>query len=212
MQSVNAGYPDPIRAPLIANPEIVIEETSGRLSEGNVFVAARRGERLAGFAVASVELNLSQADLVAMFVEPDSWRKGIGTELTDFIARKLSALGVDRLYVVANPAAGFVPDGLAQMANYGLAADGPQSAPYWTLFSTLLGLCPRASSFRRRWLLRMPWSRFVPLTISGRRWAPGLVSVATVWNGRGVPFGPAVFDGELCPSSMGGNPGAMGKL
>jgi GNAT superfamily N-acetyltransferase len=125
LHSVTAAYPDPIRALLVANPQIVVEEVSRRWSEGDVFVVARRGERLVGFAAASV--NVSRAELVALFVEPELWRGGIGTALTDFIARRMSAIGVDRLSVLANPlvegfytAAGFVPDELVQIPNFGL--------------------------------------------------------------------------------------------
>jgi GNAT superfamily N-acetyltransferase len=88
------------RDALIANPD-AIELPFDLLEGGGVFVAEERGS-LQGFA-AIVRRDDGNIELDALFVEPTSWRRGIGRALLEHCASKASAAGATSLHVVGNP-------------------------------------------------------------------------------------------------------------
>lgn len=106
------------RKALLANPD-AIELPLEQLERGDVFVA-EVGGLIAGFA-AIVSREDGDAELDALFVEPDMWRHGLGTLLVDHCARVAYADGSIALHVVGNPhaegfyaACGFVVVGTTQ--------------------------------------------------------------------------------------------------
>jgi GNAT superfamily N-acetyltransferase len=106
------------RESLLANPD-AIELPLEQLVLGRVFVA-EVGGAVAGFA-AVVPRDDGDAELDALFVEPDMWRHGLGRLLVDHSGSVAFANGSSALLVVGNPhaegfylACGFVVVGTAQ--------------------------------------------------------------------------------------------------
>jgi GNAT superfamily N-acetyltransferase len=87
------------REALLAHPDAIalpIEQITG----GHVFVAEREGTIL-GFA-AVLPRDDGNAELDALFVEPEHWRGGIGRLLVDHCAQVARRRGARILHVVAN--------------------------------------------------------------------------------------------------------------
>jgi GNAT superfamily N-acetyltransferase len=100
------------REQLQANPE-AIHLPPAQVANGQVLVAELDG-RLAGFAA------VVGGELDGLFVEPDLWRRGIGTSLVDEATHEARRKGL-ALTVIANPSArdfyehcGFSLEGQAQ--------------------------------------------------------------------------------------------------
>lgn len=88
------------RRALAEHPETV--EPSGEdIEAGRVRLATLDG-RIVGFAVLVISDDRS-AVLDALFVEPDTWRRGIGCCLIDDASRLAGNAGISRLDVIANP-------------------------------------------------------------------------------------------------------------
>jgi GNAT superfamily N-acetyltransferase len=97
------AYPDAIELPAGHIGQTIVAELDGRV---------------AGFAV--VLLDQRRADLDGLFVEPDLWRKGIGSALVDAATHNARGQGLT-LTVVANPTAkdfyercGFTAEGITE--------------------------------------------------------------------------------------------------
>ena len=88
------------RDALLANPD-AIELPQDQLESGHVFVAEMAGSP-AGFA-ALVFRSDGDAELDALFVEPDMWRQGLGAALIEHCAEVARAAGSCVLNVVGNP-------------------------------------------------------------------------------------------------------------
>ncbi|HZP49451.1 MAG TPA: GNAT family N-acetyltransferase [Vicinamibacterales bacterium] len=106
------------RQALLDHPE-AIAIPAAQLETGCVFVAERNGARV-GFA-AVVRRDDGDAELDALFVEPDEWKSGIGRALVDHCAEVARAGGASILHVVGNPhangfylACGFAPTGTVE--------------------------------------------------------------------------------------------------
>ena len=84
------------RKQLQANPEAV-HLPPAQIANGQVIVAELDGE-VAGFAA------LVGGELDGLFVEPDLWRRGIGSALIDAAAHEARRKGLT-LTVIANPSA-----------------------------------------------------------------------------------------------------------
>ena len=100
------------RAQLEAHPD-AIELPGEQIDQGQVIVAELDG-RVAGFAA------VVDGELDGLFVEPDLWRRGIGTALVEEAAHEARRRGMT-LSVTANPGArefyercGFSVEGEAQ--------------------------------------------------------------------------------------------------
>ena len=100
------------RAQLEAHPD-AIELPAEQIDQGQVIVAELDG-RIAGFAA------VVDGELDGLFVEPDLWRRGIGTALVEEAAHEARRRGMT-LSVRANPGAcefyercGFSVEGEAQ--------------------------------------------------------------------------------------------------
>jgi GNAT superfamily N-acetyltransferase len=103
------------REALLANPDAIalpLEQIAG----GTVFVAEADGTTV-GFA-AILPRPDGNAELDALFVEPDSWRGGVGRRLVEHCAEVARAGGSAAMHVVGNPhaegfyrACGFVLQG-----------------------------------------------------------------------------------------------------
>lgn len=89
------------RPHLLANPGL-IELPLEQIESGRVFVADRRGP--IGFAVV-LRRDDGEAELDGIFVEPEFWRRGIGSRLLQEAERFALAEGAKWLFVVANPRA-----------------------------------------------------------------------------------------------------------
>ncbi|MES2148916.1 MAG: GNAT family N-acetyltransferase [Pseudomonadota bacterium] len=107
------------RDALLANPD-AIELPQDQLLEGGVFVAEVAGVVM-GFA-AILPRPDGDIELDGLFVEPGSWRQGIGRALVEHCLAAASALGAKAVHVVGNPhaehfygACGFTPAGTKQM-------------------------------------------------------------------------------------------------
>ena len=72
-----------------------------QIREGGVFVAEVDGSPR-GFA-AILRRTDGDAELDALFVEPDLWRQGIGRALVEHCAQRAKLLGAAHLHVVGNP-------------------------------------------------------------------------------------------------------------
>ncbi len=88
------------RDALLANPDAIALPLE-QIAEGCVFVAERDGV-VAGFA-ALLPRPDGGAELDALFVEPDVWKRGIGRQLVDHIAEVARARSASFLHVVGNP-------------------------------------------------------------------------------------------------------------
>ncbi|MDR3471249.1 MAG: GNAT family N-acetyltransferase [Devosia sp.] len=88
------------REALQANPD-AIELPIDQINSGGVFVAERDGV-LAGFAAVLPRPD-GQTELDGLFVEPDSWRHGVGRSLVEHCGRFSRAQGATVLNVVGNP-------------------------------------------------------------------------------------------------------------
>ena len=84
------------RAQLEAHPDAV-ELPAEQVAEGQVFVAELDGQ-VAGFAA------LVEGELDGLFVEPELWRRGIGTALVNQAAHEARRKGLS-LAVTAGPSA-----------------------------------------------------------------------------------------------------------
>ena len=106
------------RDALLAHPEAIAVPTE-QIAAGRVFVAERDGA-IVGFA-AVVPRDDEGAELDALFVEPDEWKRGIGRLLVDHCADIARADGSAFLHVIGNPhakgfylACGFMVIGAAE--------------------------------------------------------------------------------------------------
>jgi len=88
------------RDALLAHPD-AIELPLEQIKDGGVFVAEVAGSVM-GFA-AILPREDGDFDLDALFVEPSSWRQGIGRALVEHCAAAASAAGAGSLHVVGNP-------------------------------------------------------------------------------------------------------------
>jgi GNAT superfamily N-acetyltransferase len=88
------------RVALLANPD-AIELPLDQLENGHVFVADVAGSP-AGFAALVFRAD-GDADLDALFVEPDLWRQGLGTLLIEHCVEVARVAGSCALHVVGNP-------------------------------------------------------------------------------------------------------------
>jgi len=88
------------REALLANPD-AIELPLSQIALGQVFVAEVDGA-IKGFA-ATLPRQDGNSELDALFVEPDSWRQGIGRRLIEHCCSAAKAAGAAELHVVGNP-------------------------------------------------------------------------------------------------------------
>ncbi len=100
---------------LEAEPE-AIQLPLEQIERGDVIVA-ELDDRLAGFAAVVIEDDAAELD--GLFVEPELWRKGIGSALVDVAVHEARRQGL-AMMVVANPSArlfyekcGFTVEGAA---------------------------------------------------------------------------------------------------
>ena len=107
------------REALLANPE-AIELPLSQIESGGVFVAEVAGS-IKGFA-AILPRQDGNAELDALFVEPELWRQGIGRRLIEYCYLAAKTSGAVELHVVGNPraegfyvASGFKTLGTKQM-------------------------------------------------------------------------------------------------
>jgi len=101
------------RDAMLAHPEAV-DTPLVQFQAGQVLVAEDAGSTL-GFA-AVVLRDDGDAELDALFVEPNLWRGGVGRALVEACAAQASGAGAGVLHVIGNPhadgfyrAVGFVP-------------------------------------------------------------------------------------------------------
>jgi GNAT superfamily N-acetyltransferase len=90
------------REALLANPD-AIHLPLEHIASGRTIVAEQGGV-LVGFAVV-LPRDDGDAELDGLFVEPSSWRHGIGRALVERIERIAAAEGATHLWVVANTSA-----------------------------------------------------------------------------------------------------------
>jgi GNAT superfamily N-acetyltransferase len=88
------------RDALLANPD-AIELPLEQLERGHVFVAEVAGAP-AGFAALVFRAD-GDADLDALFVEPELWRHGVGSVLIEHCVEIARGAGSRALHVVGNP-------------------------------------------------------------------------------------------------------------
>jgi len=88
------------RNALLHHPD-AIDVPLEQIEAGQVFVA-ERGGTIVGFA-ALIPREDGNAELDALFVEPDEWRKGIGRLLVAHAVGVARASGAEALHVVGNP-------------------------------------------------------------------------------------------------------------
>jgi N-acetylglutamate synthase-like GNAT family acetyltransferase len=88
------------RDALLANPD-AIEVPLQQIEAGGVFVAEVNGS-IRGFA-AILSRQDGNSELDALFVEPESWRQGIGRVLVEYCCSAAKASGASALHVVGNP-------------------------------------------------------------------------------------------------------------
>ena len=87
-------------AALIAHPD-AIELPARQIEAGGVFVAEVEGVVM-GFA-AILPRSDGNAELDGLFVEPERWKRGIGSALVERCAFEVKATGASAIYVVGNP-------------------------------------------------------------------------------------------------------------
>lgn len=85
---------------LLAHPD-AIDLPLEQITAGHVFVLEAAGA-IKGFA-AILPREDGNAELDALFVEPDTWRQGFGRALVDHCATTARSRGAAALYVVGNP-------------------------------------------------------------------------------------------------------------
>lgn len=88
------------REALLANPD-AIELPLQQILDGGVFVAEQEG-KIKGFS-AILPREDGNAELDALFVEPDCWRQGVGRVLVEQCATAARQAGARCLHVVGNP-------------------------------------------------------------------------------------------------------------
>jgi GNAT superfamily N-acetyltransferase len=88
------------REALLAHPD-AIEVPREQLQRGQVFVATRAGS-ICGFASVLPRPD-GAAELDALFVEPASWRQGIGRALIERAIEEAQRMSASALHVVGNP-------------------------------------------------------------------------------------------------------------
>ena len=88
------------RDALLANPD-AIEVPLQQIEAGGVFVAEASGI-IKGFA-AIVARQDGNSELDALFVDPESWRRGIGRVLVEHCCSAAKASGASAIHVVGNP-------------------------------------------------------------------------------------------------------------
>ena len=108
---------DEYRKALLAHPE-AIAVPAEQIERGGVVVAELDG-RIAGFAVVLDQEGMAELD--GLFVEPELWRRGIGSALVEEAAHDARSRGLSLMTVVANPGAkefyercGFMVEGSAE--------------------------------------------------------------------------------------------------
>lgn len=88
------------REALLTNPD-AIELPLDHIAAGHVFVAERQGA-IVGFA-AVLPRKDGAAELDALFVEPETWKQGVGRALVEHCVDIARARGSAALHVVGNP-------------------------------------------------------------------------------------------------------------
>lgn len=88
------------REALLANPD-AIHLPLEQVASGDVVLLEADG-RIQGFA-AIVRRDDGNAELDALFVEPDTWGRGVGRALVDHCATMARERGATALHVVGNP-------------------------------------------------------------------------------------------------------------
>ena len=88
------------REALLANPD-AIDLPVEQIDAGLVFVLEAAGS-IKGFA-AILDREDGNAELDALFVDPDMWRQGFGRSLVDYCATTAHGRGAAALHVVGNP-------------------------------------------------------------------------------------------------------------
>ena len=88
------------REALLAHPD-AIDVPSAQIDDGHVFVLEAAGS-IKGFATVLPRAD-GNAELDALFVEPDAWRLGFGRALVEHCATVARQRGVVALHVVGNP-------------------------------------------------------------------------------------------------------------
>ena len=92
---------DEYREALLAHPD-AIALPAEQIERGEV-VVAELGGRVAGFAVVLDQNGMAELD--GLFVEPELWRRGIGSALVEDAVHNARSRGVSLMTVVANPGA-----------------------------------------------------------------------------------------------------------
>lgn len=115
MWRASLAAPD-YRDQIAAHPD-AIEVPAEQIAAGRVLVA-EDGAGLAGFAAWIDTGRPEEAELDALFVEPERWRDGVGRALVTEVIALATGAGRSRLAVVANPTSlgfyqrcGFVREG-----------------------------------------------------------------------------------------------------
>ena len=88
------------RDALLANPD-AIELPLQQIEAGTVFVAETDGS-IKGFA-AILPREDGNAELDALFVDPEHWRQGIGRQLVEHCCNAAKISGARELHVIGNP-------------------------------------------------------------------------------------------------------------
>ena len=108
---------DEDREALLSHPD-AIALPAAHIERGDALVAELDG-RIAGFAVLLDRDDSAEVD--GLFVEPDLWRRGIGTALVEEAIHRARSRGLSLLTVVAGPSAkefykacGFTVEGAAE--------------------------------------------------------------------------------------------------
>ena len=106
------------REHVLANPDSIHLPVE-QITAGRVFVAESDGA-IVGFAV-MLSRTGGGGELDGLFVEPQSWRRGIGRTLVDYVGGIARSEGATTLHVIGNPHAkdfyrtcGFVVEGNCQ--------------------------------------------------------------------------------------------------
>lgn len=117
------GYPEPMRTLLESRPELISESFQRQWFADDQVRVASREQRIVGFAVLE-RSGSDEGEMIALFVEPDCWRTGVGKALVDTLVALASRRGERRIVVTANPlaldfyaAAGFILERYVDMAN-----------------------------------------------------------------------------------------------